>query len=291
MEKRPGIVLIVILSMFVIGLVFASFLGDEPGTAASSGKRFRAKPGTMRQGARALVSKTAPRNEKKVKRTGKGKTMDGWAAPENLVKQKKAAAESGHAVTTSALSAPSSETGIQMISEALTETTSPSEQSQLYSSLSLLYAQEDEKNLEGIRQALNKAFQLAQTEEDRHEAYLAEVQILLNMGHDSAAQKRLEKTFEEAGQPTEPGLHMGVMLAKIYEEAGEREKAEARYRHVMDQWMQSGKRFSDQAANIYRQACLRLARLYRKSGKETEAKAVAQEMKLNLEHLAAASSS
>lgn len=281
-KSNERIIIVSVIVVFGLTFFIAWRFSESPATVSSTGARFRTKPENVREGAKALVSKLAPENKDAKTGAGAGQPLDSWSAPENVVEQQRGFATNGDELREEALAAPSPQAGVEMVNKALANARSKSESSQLYSTLAKLEAQSNPANYAAVDRALANAEALAETAEDRHEAGLAKAQILLNRGDRAQALEALNHALAQGDAVTEAGLRARVLRANLYEETGDTARAVAEYQKSIEDASKSAPTLGLDAANVYRQACLRLSRLYRQQGNEKEAEKLARRMKLDL---------
>ena len=178
-----------------------------------------------------------------------------------------------------AMNALSPEAGIKRLQACLAGLKEVGAASRVYWALGTLYGQLDPPDIERAMEALQTAAGQARSAEDRHRAALSLAGLLAQKGDRAQAEERIRSALEYDKMVTLPGLQLEILLGKLYEDDGANEAAEAAYKNAVDDAAAAGV----SAANIYRQACLSLARFYRKLGRDADADALARVMKTQLD--------
>ena len=154
----------------------------------------------------------------------------------------------------------------------------PSQDSHLYGALARLSIQVVPPDTAGATEAANAALDLAQTPEDRHRAAYVEATVLQFGGRLEDARKAVRAMLEREQTATLPGLKLGIFEGSLAEQGGDAEAAEQAYRNVIRQTraMEDGEQA--QLSDSYRLATLKLARLYRRTGRSKEAERLVSEI-------------
>lgn len=287
MEKRPLVILIAMIFGFTAAMVLAARYGG--GTASNSGesgqstatKKLRAKPGTERKNARAIVSSTAAKQSPSSGNGGhtRSEPLEVWGRPK-LSEPSTSPKTEAERIAGEALNAASPEEGVEQILERLSEPgaeESP-DVSRLYATLGTLYARREPLDLEAMRHAFERAVSAAATPGETEEAVYRQAKAMMQLGQDDLALRALTGAPPGDGPVTARGLELGVMRGMAFEKAGDTEKALAAYEETMESAVKGGENSSEAIASVFRQAGLRLARLHRRLGQTQEANQVARHM-------------
>lgn len=282
MEERPALLVGAMILAFVIAIGIASRFGG-PNSVSSSGestaktpvKKFRAKPGTARENARALVSDVPSATESKVNpsRSREAKRREVWNPPEEERARSVIGAEVARAVD-AGLSAASVGEGIAHLRDRLAESDSPQGRSSLYGALGLLYAREG--NLEEMREAFRMAGSTSLSDAERVESLYEHAQALLEIGRprevlDVVARGRLDELTLSTRR-----LQLRLLAGFAHEELGEYDAAASVYEDVMARVSGAG---GEDLEGVYRQAGLRATRVFTASGKKKDAARIRRVMK------------
>lgn len=295
-EKRPVILILLLVLSFTAAVGLAAWVqgqrpsGSSGSTQRKAAKKLRARPGTQRENARALLGSTpslpsgASAGEAGKNRSARRDPIEVWgyiAKPKDDGTPRSAEDR----LADEALVAPTAEEGIAKILDYLEASETGGESSQLFTTLGTLYAGQEPVDLEKMQRAFNMAASMARNPGERVEAHYQQAKMLLRLGFTELALEALEQTPTEEGAAVEPGrpaariVELGVMLGIAQEIAGDLEKARAAYEQAMEDAVALGDSAEPQIVNVYRQAGLRLARLHRRQGRENEAARVARHMK------------
>jgi len=274
MDRRQILTVLITVLLFIGALALTLYLSEDGPSQRSGGFRF--KQGPRRAG--TTVNKSL--YDKLVGAGGIFNSADSAPAetesePE---KQKSPAppASPEETATAEALNALTPELGIDRLEAKLATLDNLEQASRLYAALGTLYAQTGQSAADQANQAFAAAKQYARSDEDRHRAALAYVKALTARGDTETAAKEAAGALDNAATVTLPGIQLAIAQASLFEKQGDHKKAEAAYKEAIEN------AFAAKAVNIYRQACLDLVKLYRKTGREPQAEALILTMKRNL---------
>lgn len=280
MERRQ-ILTVLIMVLLLLGALMLTLHFSEDGPARRTGG-FRFKQGPRRAG--TTVNKSL---YDKLVGSGRG---DGYADSDNDLpdadpEKKKSTAHADspeEAAAAHALNALTPQLGIERLRAQLAALENLEHASRLYAALGTLYAQNGETSAAQADQAFAKAKQLARSNEDRHRAALAYVNALSARGDTETAAKEAAAALNDAASPTVPGVQLTIAQARLFEKQGQDQKAETAYKKAMEDALPALPALGQDAANVYRQACLALVQLYRRTGRQPQADALIITMKRNL---------
>ena len=285
--QKQGIVLAVTIGGAVLVLVIAmAFSGDESVVSRSATRKpFVAREDSMRDNARMLTSRNRDMDVPKGAGDGGG-VLDMESASisptdPNAGDEEELAEE--EQVAQAALNALDPEEGILVIEQHLDSVETDAESSRLYSTMALLHVNADPPRPEEALAAAATAAKLAQTPEDQDYAVLVEANALHRQGDSKAAREQLKPVLERETPVTLSGLELGVMLGNLEAEAGDVAGAEAAYVRVVERAPAAVETLGVRALDVYRQACLKLARIYRADGRDADAKKLIRTMQNRLE--------
>lgn len=278
--KRQTYLLVGLIIAFAVTLGVAYwYSGQERSATASSApvKKFRAKPGTERKNARALLSSVPSVSEETTTRP-----IEVWGSLERDDGPGKRELEAVEAV----LDLDDPEEGIEQLQNLLEgrdQELRASTLSYVYAALASLYVQinppDPARAEEAYERALAEAADVA--------AYISVVHIYADGLLKAGRYARLAEVTELDGFEVYPlsaalletGVYRGVALDQL----GRPEDAQRAYEQVIAVAIGSDRDMSERASNVFRQASLRLARIYRLQGRSSEAKAVARRVQARLD--------
>lgn len=181
-----------------------------------------------------------------------------------------------------ALSALSPTQAIENLHARLAELQNLGEAAQLYCALGTLHSQTDPPDAFKAEGAFAIAERLAQSLEDKHRVAYLQATMLAQQGeHDKARDKALA-ALKQDEPATLSRLRLRVLLGTLYEGKGEVVQAESAYEKAMKNSLSAFNALGPQALDVYRQSCLCLARVYRKTGRDSQADGLARRLKNNL---------
>ena len=284
MEKNPTVLLVVLLISFAVAIGVASQFGGSQAASGSSkaapaaAKKLRAKPGTQREKARALLGSTAslPSGETGSKGSQNKKPTEVWG---HLAKSREEVQKSvAQRIAQEALSGSSANEGIERIRERLASGNDSAESAELFSAMGMLYARMKPIDLDVIREAFAMARSSAQTPEQRIEAIYREAKAFMALEQTELALQAMNGIPEDPGEAVSRRVELGILRGIAYESAGNRDKAVESYEAALRVAIESKESPYSDMAYAYRQGALRLSRLYRKEGDDPNADRVTREM-------------
>jgi len=175
--------------------------------------------------------------------------------------------------------------GITKIERFLSTLENLQEASKAYSALAGLYIDMGSDYQDEAEGALLTARDLATSAEARHEASHALVDALVQRGDNDKARQEALFALDYDDTPTAAGARIRVALGRLHERDGDNDQAEAAYQQAADDALAVPPRQDAKALAVHRQACLCLARLYRKLGRDDEADAVAESLAKRLDRM------
>jgi len=283
-DKRQKYLLGLLLFVFMLSIVGAYLYGERDTSAKASSvssskpvKKFRAKEGTERKGARALVSSRPSAPEEKTTRP-----IDIWGSLERdepEVREKQV-------IVKNAIDLGDPVAAIERLKRSLDPgglKLSPMDLAYTNAALASLYVLSAPPDRALAEEAYAKALEAAEDGASHVLVVNVYAEGLLQSGD-----------FERLVEVTELGsfdvyplsaelLEIGVLRGIALEQLERPEEAQEAYAQSVDAAIGSGGRLSEKAANVFRQASLRLARLFRAEGMSGEANAVARRLRALLE--------
>ncbi len=284
---RQSAILFGVLAVFFLAAILAASLFDGK-SAGSSGpsasapeKRLRAKKENVRKNARAI---TSTRKEEKPSGSGAADPSDPsdpvevWGSLTHP-KGKNSPKNEAERVAAKALTALDPEEGIETIRANLDALEGTEGSSELYAVLGTLYARLQPPDTDAMNEAFEAGHVAAPTEALRADIQFYHARALVAAGQHESALAVLE-TSTEAGESA-PGhrFEAEVIRGMALEATGDKDGAAKAYSVAMEKAVADGVPPQGEQANSYRQAGLKLARIYRGAGKKAEADRVASELK------------
>lgn len=257
MDRTTLTVLGTLLLLFML-MVLAAMFGGPSNNTSKSGvrqpvKKFRAKPGTQRENARALISST-PSIPSDLVRDGGGseKPIEVWG---HLGDPNEEAAKSDPGLSDLA------------VSKLLQNTLSANQETG------------DVHILEVSPANFKRALMVA-TAQQRSELIYLRAKALLASGEETLALEALQLQDERSETTSPREAELAIMEGVLLESSGDSKGALSAYRKSFDSVKAALSQTTGSSADIARQAALRLSRLYRKLGNDTAAQDVSREFKL-----------
>lgn len=256
MDRTTLTVLGAVFLLFAL-MILAALFGGPPETSGSGVrqpvKKFRAKPGTQRKNARALISSTPSIPSERVRDGGGSeKPIEVWGRLGDPNEER-----------------TKSDSGLSELAIAKL----------LQNTLSEFQGTEDVQVLElsaaNFRQALTVA-----TPEQRSELIYLRAKAFQAQGEEALALEALQLQNDDPEITSPRDAELAIMQGVLLESSGNSEAALKAYRKSFDSVKAALSKTTGLSADVARQAALRLSRLYRKLGDEKAAQGVSREFKL-----------
>ncbi len=292
MPKRQTLILLIVLGGSLVAIAITAYitLGGGNGAAAKlpTEKRFTAKSGTTRSKAVMLSSDKRPsqakknaasRAEDKPEKTPEGESKA--PAPDVRIKSlsepaKESAMSPTDRTVRSAMNALSPEAGIEKLEEALANTNAPGEQAKLQAAMAMLYAQVDPPDEAAVEARFEQAMDSAQTLATKQQVAAMHAQYLMLRGQDEQAQQVIGSVLGSGGSANEATMRLYLMLGQMHESSEEMSEAELAYLHAFRQSMATEGDLKSETEAVLRLSAMRLAQLYRQTGREAEEAQIAR---------------
>ncbi len=270
-EKRQTYLVFVMLFAFAFTIGGAYWYGEREQSAAAASapvKKFRAKAGTERKNARALLSSAPSAPEETTK-----KPIEVWGSLDREEPARKEERETERDLVE--LDDP--QAAISYIFERLENAKdegSPSASAYLYAALAAQYVQLEPPDAARAEETYKYALALVSDSSTHIYVVYLYADALLEAGDFERLSEVTELDGYEFYSPSATLLELGVFRGIAFEKLGRTDEALNAYEQVVDVAIASDGELSEKASNIFRQASLRLARIYRAQGMTGEAKAV-----------------
>lgn len=265
--------------LFMIGVAFyySNVKGDGSGIASSpipaDGplKKFRAKPGTQRENARALYSsrEEAPENPQTPSYRGESAkawgTFDAPPPPRSLDEN---------------LQDSSPEEALELAEAALEDDTISS--AERHAAMAYALSRQYPVDMEAIETKFKEARALVSDEDERQAVLYFLCKARLELGDYAGLTKALSEAPPEWLRPGPRSLEIGIMRAYAVEHANDTAAAQAAYLWVLEAAQVWEALQDPRSEGVYRQAGRRLARLYRREGDVERAVSTTERMQVAL---------
>jgi predicted negative regulator of RcsB-dependent stress response len=160
---------------------------------------------------------------------------------------------------------------MDMLAEVLAETQAPADASRLYSTMGALHFSQAEPDTAAGLDALENATEHAADAAQRSRAAVAEAAALVQHAEPKDGLERVDDMLESGGIDEDAVRQLTLIRGDLLVQTGDHQAAEAAYKRVREGGARGGPH--------YRQASLRLSRLYAHTGDERKQTAIEQEMK------------
>lgn len=278
-QKPWFVILVTILLLSLMGAV-AYYFGQQQSVERAESKlvpvkKFRAKEGTERENAQALTS--SQRGEKEEMGEGTMEVMGSLERPDE--REPKTRTEQA---IEEALDAETPEAGIRTLLERLQSAGEHEQKALIYAGLAALYRALDPPMHEEAERALDYAWRHAETPSEKSEVAYSQASYDLARGDFEGVLETMTRVEDVELPASDQSLELGVMMGVAYEQLGMVADAEAAYEATMAQAQQVGLGRHESVADVYRQAGMNLAMLYRRSGDESKAQKLARDVRATL---------
>lgn len=285
MEKQQiWILALTIVVLIVVMVVAAYFSQNSDRGGIDPAKRFVARPGTTREKAAILTSSKKPASSDDTKAEAnvpqKAETPDKPAASlpvKSLSKEGEERSDTEKLVQ-DAVNQDTPEAGIAQLQQALSPDMPPEEQAAIRTAMGRLMAQQNPPAADAALAEFDQAMALIPKLEDRLKVFREELDILLTKGADDLALSRIQALIAESEPQSAPRTSLALMLGQTYENVNAAKKAEETYRQAWSEAMQENSTVPKECEDTLRLIALRLARLYRATGRDKEAGALAEQL-------------
>lgn len=282
MKDKQTLVLFSILLAFASMLGIAFWYGEMQSSGSASAtttekkpvKKFRAKPGTERKNARALLSSTPSQPEETT-----NKPIEIWGSLDPELQE-----ENESLIT--ALNALQNEDRPQAIGDVLEqlkkveqEGGSLEDKALLQATLGRLYALKTPPDEAAAGAAFDRALLTAGNTAARIGVLHLYARSLLDFQEYTRVIDLLEFDFIRKQVFSARTLELEVMRGVAYEQLDRDAEASVAYEEALDRTMKWGTSVDVSQSTIFRQASLRLSKLYREQENSSEATAVARRMR------------
>lgn len=286
-ERRQLIVVILVVVFFLIGIAVAYMLSNpsaKKGGGLRADQRFKARPGTTRENAVALVSNKRPAGVDDFSGGGSGPLSTDPVDVRSLspeAPQEDAPAEDPEQERQiqAALTAQPLESGIKTLQDAIDAAQTSEAQSRLNLALAELHLKRSPPDPEAAATCLEKAFQQAGTPGARNYAALRAAEMLRRAGRVDLALQQLQRAIEAASDtvPVDAAeLRLRITYGDLLALEGDSSATEQAYAKAIERSVRGPINLDATTIEALRLAGIRLSQLYRSQQRHADAEAVAQ---------------
>ncbi len=171
------------------------------------------------------------------------------------------------------------EAAMDVLARALADAQAPDDTSKLYAAIGALQLAQAEPDKDGGLAALRNATEAAETPAVRSEAAVTEASALMVHAKSADGLTRINELLDDDRLEGEAKHHLMLLRGDLLVEQGDVHAAEATYEQVRKAVSPEGLRSDDPVGPLFRQASLRLARLYARTGDEKKEDIIARDLK------------
>ena len=179
------------------------------------------------------------------------------------------------ALIAEAQAADSADVALELLTRAIAEAQPSDDSARLYGAIGAIELSRDPPNTDTGLAALRSATDSAQSRAARAEAAVAEASALVVHGEGASGVKRIEALLADESMDSVSAARLSLMHGDLLAEQNDLRAAEAAYETVR----RSASPSEGGNEALFRQASLRLTRLYAKTGEKKKEQAVATDLK------------
>jgi tetratricopeptide (TPR) repeat protein len=203
------------------------------------------------------------------------------AASDDLAAQKEEKSEAETKVM-AALNAISADDGLRHLADAAATLTAQDAAADIYTAAAKLYLRSQPPNTDAAWAALQQGAAHATNPNEKAQVALAQATFLEQTGRPAEASQFLRDQFSDADEATSGTVQGLLQLGGLEEADGNADAAANAYTRAVDLAIGLLRSKDSEASGLYRQAVMRLSRLYRATGKTKEAEAIVEAMRARL---------
>lgn len=280
MKDRPYVLVAALVGALALAIAAAWYFGSAqktPITATTATQTFRAKSGTQRENARALVSSREHVDGKEGTgtapvevwgRLGEGGEPSPGGSPER-----------SRRLADEVLADLGVEEGLAVLQVELERTDAPSA---LYAAVATLYARSQLYDNQRVEDAFALALSTAQTSDERINVIYRQAKVYLERGRASDLLELLKRTRPEAAAFSTRAAEIEIMRANALWSVNELTSSMATLEALLSRSEIDEMLNEPEFVNVYRQAVTRLIRLYRETGNDSKADALSSKVRSKL---------
>lgn len=296
-DQQQLIIAIFVIVTLIVAIAVAMFLGQrEKGAGLQSTQRFTAKPGTTRENAVALSSSKRKTEEEGGRAaapppaSGSGGSRDVANPPppvstnekpmrvRSLSPEEAEAEDETEQSVRAALNDLSPARGIEKLQAMLETELSDDERARVYGAIARLCGELETPDLARQEEALSFAASYAESPKAALEAARNHAEILSSRGDYAGASERVKQAISDLTQASPERAELGIIMGGLMEAQQDAVGAEEAYAAAFKDAKDSASEQPEQREEALRQSGLRLSRIYRATGRSSEADAVAQSL-------------
>lgn len=280
MKDRPYVLVAVLLGGLGLSIAVAWYFGTaqrSPIAPTTATETFRAKPGTQRDNARALISD----REHVEGKEGTGTApVEVWGRlGDDGGDQSERSSEEALKLAEEVIADLDTKAGLAVLQVELERTASPSA---LYTAMGTLYSRSDDYSDQHVEDAFALALSTAGSAQERLNVIYRHAKVYLEHGRTQLLLEMLERTKPEAAEFGVRSAEIEIMRANALWAAGDI-PASLRTLESLLSRSESEELLDDSAfEGVYRQAATRLIRLYRETGNDDKAESLSRSIRSQL---------
>lgn len=280
MNDRPYVLIAILFGALVAAMAAAWYFGTaqrSPIAATTATQTFRAKPGTQRDAAKALVSS---REHETGKEGTRSEPVEVWGRlGEPGTPESPRSTEETLRLADEVLEDLGAEEGLAVLEVELETSGAPSA---LYAAMAVLYARALPYDAQRVEDAFALALSTARTPEERLNAVYRHAKVLLERGEHRALLDLLERTRPEAATFSTRAAEIEIMRANAMWAVSDVPGATAALESLLSRDEIPALLERPKFERAYRLAATRLIRMYRETGNDEGAEAVSRKVRSTL---------
>lgn len=280
MDDRPYVLIAALLGALALAIAAAWYFGGSqrgPIAGSTATETFRARPGTQRDNARALISSRehASKDGTRTDPVEVWGRFDDGQRPDSGGDDSEESLRLAEEVTDDL----SPEDGLAVLNVELQRTNAPSA---LYTAMGTLYARQKPYDEQRVEDAFALALSTAKTSEERLNVIYRHARVHLERGRADAVLELLNRTRPEGIAFDARAAEIEIIRANAQWEAGDAPGSIATLEALLNR-SEIDAFFGDaEFRSVYRQAAARLIRIYKESGEPDKAEAAGRKLRSRL---------
>ena len=281
MNDRPYALILGLLGALALAMAAAWYFGGAqqgPIAGSAATETFRAKAGTQRENARALISS---REHVDGKEGTRADPVEVWGRFDDSEADgvRRDSPEESLRLAEEVLADLSTEDAMSVLRAEAELTESPSA---LYTAMGVLYARDNPYDTTQVEDAFALALSTASTPDERSYVVFQHARVLLERGLNDDLVALLDRTRPENLELSTRTAQIEILRANALWNSGNTHGAESVLQRLVDRTEVDSLVEDAEFQSVYRQASMRLVRMYKESGNQAAADEVRRAMKSRL---------
>ncbi len=281
MNDRPYLLILMMIAALGVAIAAAWYFGGTqqgPIAGAAATQTFRAKAGTQRENARAIIS---DREHIRGKEGTSTDPVDVWGhiGEDGDSQPEVDSWQESRQLAEEVLNDLSIEEGMAVLTAELERTEHPSE---IYAAMATLQARSKPYNEQRVEDAFALALSTAATPEERLDVIYRHAKVYLEQGRNDAVLELLERTRPETATFNPRFAEIEVMRANAMMSSGDTPGAITTLEDIVHRDDVETLLNDETFESVYRQAGARLVRIYKETGNAAEADRLARTLRSRL---------